>query len=52
LSWLGIILDEDKNGNGDEERVISTGESKINVFVISTDEEKMIAEESWAILRT
>ena len=51
LSWLGIILDEDKNDKGDNERMISKQESKINVFVIPTDEEKMIAEESWAVLR-
>jgi len=51
LSWLGIIIDEDKNDRGDDERIISTQESKINVFVIPTDEEKMIAEESWAVLR-
>lgn len=51
LSWLGIVLNEDKNGDGDGERVISARESKINVFVIPTDEEKMIAEESWAVLR-
>jgi len=51
LSWLGIVLDEDKNSSGDDERVISTRESKVNIFVIPTDEEKMIAEESWAILR-
>ena len=50
LSWLGIILDEDKNDKGDNERMISKQESKINVFVIPTDEEKMIAEESCAIL--
>ncbi len=51
LSWLGVVLDEDKNGDGDDERVISARESKINVLVIPTDEEKMIAEESWAVLR-
>jgi len=51
LSWLGIIINEDKNDRGDDERIISTQESKINVFVIPTDEEKMIAEESWAVLR-
>ncbi len=51
LSWLGIVLDEDKNNKGDDERIISARESQINVFVIPTDEEKMIAEESWAVLR-
>jgi len=51
LSWLGIVLDENKNNGGDDERLISARDSKINVFVIPTDEEKMIAEESWAVLR-
>jgi acetate kinase len=51
LSWLGIVLDEDKNSGGEDERVISTRESKVNIFVIPTDEEKMIAEESLAVLR-
>ncbi|MEE9912263.1 MAG: acetate kinase [Deltaproteobacteria bacterium] len=51
LSWLGIVLDEDRNIDGDGERVISAWESKINVFVVPTDEEKMIACESWAVLR-
>jgi acetate kinase len=51
LSWLGIILDEDKNNGGDDERIISARESKIGVFVVPTDEERMIAEESWVVLR-
>jgi acetate kinase len=51
LSWLGIVLDEDKNDKGDDERVISARESKIDVFVVPTDEEKMIAEESWTVLQ-
>ena len=51
LSWLGIVLDEDKDSDGDDERVISARDSKINILVIPTDEEKMIAEESWAVLR-
>ncbi len=51
LSWLGIVLDEDENSGGEDERIISTRESKVNIFVIPTDEEKIIAEESWAVLR-
>lgn len=51
LAWLGIVLDEDKNNGSDHERMISTEESKISVFVIPTDEEKMIAGETWAVLQ-
>ncbi|MFA5321094.1 MAG: acetate kinase [Smithella sp.] len=51
LSWLGIILDEEKNIGKDNERTISARQSKIKVLVIPTDEEKMIARESWAVLQ-
>jgi len=51
LSWLGIVLDEEKNSGGNNERIISALESKINVLVVPTDEEKMIAGESWAVLQ-
>ena len=51
LSWLNIVLDEDRNTNGEGERVISTRESKIKVFVVPTDEEKMIACETRAVLQ-
>ncbi len=51
LSWLGIVLDEEKNNAGNNERTISAQESKIRVLVVPTDEEKMIARESWAVLQ-
>jgi acetate kinase len=51
LSWLGIVLDEEKNSGGSNERKISAQESKIEVWVVPTDEEKMIARESWAVLQ-
>ena len=51
LSWLGIVLDEDQNIDGVGERAISAGESKVKILVVPTDEEKMIAEESWAVLQ-
>jgi acetate kinase len=52
LSWLGIALDEDQNSDGDGERAISAQESKVKVLVVPTDEEKMIAEETWAVLQS
>jgi acetate kinase len=51
VSWLGIILNEDQNIDGDGEREISARESKVKVLVIPTDEEKMIAEETRAVLQ-
>lgn len=51
LSWLDVILDEDRNNEGGGERIISAGNSRIKVLVVPTDEEKMIAEESWAVLQ-
>jgi acetate kinase len=51
LSWLGIILNEDKNVDSTVEGLISRREAKVNVLVVPTDEEKMIAEEAWAVLK-
>jgi acetate kinase len=46
LSWLGITLDPEKNSSGIPEAVISLEDSPVNVLVIPTDEEKMIAVET------
>ena len=46
LQYLGVELDEEKNQNvpsGRKEHKISTDESRIEVYVISTDEEMVIA---------
>jgi len=51
LSWLGVTLDEGQNTGGDGERVISRPESKVQVLVVPTDEEKMIAQETKAVLQ-
>lgn len=42
LAWLGAELDEEANGRGAD--VISSNESRIEVRVIATDEELMIAK--------
>ncbi|PKN53500.1 MAG: acetate kinase [Deltaproteobacteria bacterium HGW-Deltaproteobacteria-13] len=52
LSWLGIALDEDKNVDSVVEGLISRNGTKIMVLVVPTDEEKMIAQESWAVLQS
>lgn len=51
LGWLGITLDESKNNFRGEERVISTPESKTVLMVVPTNEEYMIAKETYDLLK-
>ena len=46
MEWLGIKLDPEKNKLRGKERVISAAESKVQVWVIPTDEELMIAQDT------
>jgi acetate kinase len=49
LAWLGVELDQAANAtNGPR---ISTADSKISVWVIPTDEERMIAEHTRALVQ-
>ena len=43
---MGVDLDIDANNMRGEEKVISTENSKIKVYVIPTNEELMIAKET------
>jgi acetate kinase len=45
LTWLGLELDEASNGQGGERR-ISTGSSRVAVWVIPADEERVIAAQA------
>lgn len=51
LTYLGAELDETRNNVRAEEREISTDESRVRLFVIPTDEERVIAEDTVAVLR-
>jgi acetate kinase len=51
LNWLGIDLDENKNTDDVEEGEISLPGTKVKVLVVPTDEEKMIAGETQAVLQ-
>jgi len=42
LGYLGVALDEEKNNAGTDE-CVSTGESKVTVFRLKTDEELVVA---------
>jgi acetate kinase len=49
LKWLGVVLDQAANERGDA--VISAPDSRVEVRVIATDEEMMIAEHTLATIR-
>jgi len=46
LESLGVILDEERNFVRGEERLISSDESKVKVFLLPTNEEVMIARDT------
>lgn len=48
LGWLGAEID--KTANAENRTVISTPLSRINVLVVPTDEEQVIAEEALALI--
>src|SRR5262249_37828690 len=48
-AWLGIVLDREANAMGGAR--ISAADSWVSVHVIPTDEERMIAEHTLAVLR-
>src|SRR5690554_5635775 len=43
LGYLGVTMDQDKNMIREDERIISTEDSKVKVCVIATNEELAIA---------
>ena len=51
LEFLGVKLDAEKNKLRGEEVVISTPDSKVTVWVIPTNEELMIAQDTAALTR-
>ena len=46
LKFMGIEIDLDANNIRGEERVISTPNSRVKVYIIPTNEELMIAKET------
>lgn len=51
LSVLGIKLDEEKNNCRGKETIITADDSKIPCYVIPTDEEVMIARDTYNIIK-
>lgn len=50
LACLGIKLDLEKNNTRGEEKEISADDSSVKVFVVPTNEELMIAEDTLAVI--
>jgi acetate kinase len=48
-AWLGVAIDETANAQGTER--ISTGASRVAVWVVPTNEEVMIARHTWRLLK-
>ena len=51
LKCLGVELDEEANQNKEKFMKISTDNSKIDVFVVDTDEEIMIAKDTYDLIK-
>jgi len=51
LAFLGINVDQEANNSRGKEVMISTADSKIKAFVIPTNEELMIARDTFAFLK-
>ena len=51
LKILGVELDEEKNNVKSEEREISTDTSKVKVWIVPTNEELMIAKETYKLVQ-
>ena len=54
LECMGIKLDKEKNNlsnTGNAETIISSDDSKVKIFVIPTDEELVMTEDAYAIMK-
>ena len=52
LAWMGVEIDLDKNNVRSEETKISTANSKVEVYIVPTDEEMVIARDTKAIVES
>ena len=51
LTFMGVEIDSEKNNTRSEETLISKESSKVNVYVIPTNEELMIAKETKRLIK-
>ena len=50
LGWMGVKLDEKANDVKGEEVKVSTPDSKVDIYIIPTDEEMVIARDTLALI--
>ena len=48
---MGVEIDDERNDVKGEERLISSDNSKIKVYVVPTDEELMIAKQTLELIK-
>jgi acetate kinase len=51
LKVLGIFIDKERNNVRSKETLISTDDSKVKVYIIPTDEELMIARDTYSFVK-
>ena len=51
MGFLGVKIDEKANAERGEEKIISTPDSRVKVMVVPTNEELMIARETYALIK-
>ena len=51
LEFLGVKIDDERNNVRGEERLISSDDSKMKVYIIPTDEELMIAKQTVELIK-
>lgn len=51
LDFLGIAIDDERNGSSEKEKVITTASSKVSVLVVPTNEELVIAMDTNEIVK-
>lgn len=51
LSFLGVKIDSKKNNSAAKEKTITTDDSKVKVLVVPTNEELMIARETYRLVK-
>lgn len=51
LSFLGVKIDSGKNNSPAKEKIITTYDSKVKVLVVPTNEELMIARETYRVIK-
>ncbi|MCF6185682.1 MAG: acetate kinase [Bacteroidales bacterium] len=52
LEFAGIVLDEEKNNSRGKEKIISSEKSKTKIMIIPTNEELVIAQDTYKIVQT